>query len=211
MIRWLDHRARELFAAAGLDTLERLCACTRGEVVSRARTRICRRLVLAGRGYFLKSQVVPPPALPLRRWPSYLLRGSPLVREARNLGRLTRLGVAVPPLVCTGSSRRWWGLPHRAVLITSALADHVDLARLAAADPERAAAAAAVAEELAAGLHRRGWVLGGLKYRNILVDRTGGIALIDLPDLRRSFLGKGRRRDRRILARERVRAFPSRS
>lgn len=202
-LHWLDEAARDDFAAAGLASLEALAACRTGEEVTRAATRVCRRLRLGAGVYYLKAQTIAPGALPLRRWPSYLGRGSPLAREARSLRRLAGLGVAVPELVCHGSDTYWWGMPRRAVLATRELEGFVDLAALARAEPGRARDAAAHLEALVARLHAAGLCLGGVKYRNVLVGPQSELALIDLPDLRPARFGRGR--DRALLAAERGR------
>ncbi len=196
---WLDREAEDDFRDAGIDGLSSLCSLGGGRVVSRAATRICRRLELGGRTYYVKTQEVIPRRLPLRKWPSYLGRGSPLAREARNFLRLKGLGIPTPIVAGWGAERFPWGMPRRSALVTRALEGYVDLEALAAGDPDRAASLVGRLEELVAHLHRLGWALGGVKLRNVLAGPGGELALIDLPDLTRRPMPGRKERDFRVL------------
>ena len=213
---WLDEEAREDFRKAGLDSLAGLCSFQGGEVVSRAATRVCRKVPLGEKVYYVKTQVVQPSRLPLKKWPSYLGKGSPLAREARNALRLRGMGVPTPKVAAWGLERFPWGMPKRSALVTRAMEGFTDLEALALVDPEKVRVYLAALEDLVAHLHRRGWVLGGVKLRNVLAGPSGELALLDLPDLGRvPFPGK-RERDlkvlradaERVLGREPVRARP---
>lgn len=212
-LRFGDEIAERAFRTAGLDSLAALCACVDGEVVTTAATRSCRRIAVNGVGYYVKTQDLDRARLPRRKLVSYLLRGSPLLREVRALRELAAHGIATPPLVAWGHARRGL-LPWHAALITRELPGHVDLATWcgspAAADDAVArrtfdAAAACVAVAHAAGL-----VLAGARYRNLLVPRTGcgepgDVVVLDQPNLRRSRSRRGRARDLAALAADRAR------
>ena len=144
-LRWFDEEARARFAAAGIESLDDLAGFEAGETVSTAQTRRTRRLVLDGAAYYVKVQDLRGFPLPLRRWPSYALRGAPVGREAQSLYVLQSHGFRTPRLVACGE-RRGRLLPELAALITEELTDHVDLARFVASCPDVAARARAAAE-----------------------------------------------------------------
>lgn len=212
-LQFCDDRARRAFAAAGIDSLADLCAGERGETVTRAATRRCARLELDDDVYFVKTQDVQVWRLPPQRWPSYLLRGSPLRRERHALATLSGAGFATPTVVAAGASRPG-ALRVRAALVTRAVPGHVDLARWSgtpAADDDGAARATFdAAEALVARAHGLGLVLGGAKYRNFLVPVQGcadpaAIVVLDQPSLRRSGARRLRERDVALLAFDRHR------
>ncbi len=204
---WLDEEDREIFRRAGLDGLEALCSYRGGEVVSRAATRVCRRVSLEGRVYYVKTQVVRPGRLPLRKWPSYLGKGSPLAREAKNALRLRGMGVPTPRVSAWGLERYPWGMPKRSALVTRAMEGFTDLEALAGRDPDSARAYLAALEELVDHLHRKGWALGGVKLRNVLAGPSGELALLDLPDLGRFPLPGKKERDLRVLREDAARVL----
>ncbi len=208
---FVDDVVRALFEAHGLHDLEALCTNMVGEVITTARTRTCRRVEVAGRCFYVKSQDLRSKRLPLRKWPSYALRGSPLQREVQSLARLASAGFSVPRLVAHGVRRRR-GLPLLAAIVTEAVETHVDLQRwcatAAAEDDDIARACFDAAEQVVFSAHERGLVLFGAKYRNLLVPHTGARSLrefviIDQPDLRKSRSVRGRNKDMLLLRRDR--------
>lgn len=208
---WSDEAAREAFAKVGLGTMEELAACRFGELVTTARTRWLRNLEIAGRHWFVKVQDLRGHVLPPARWPSYLVKGSPVAREGRSLAVLRALGIKVPDVVAEGQERGFL-FPRLAALVTRELEGYVDLALWLAGRPSTAAANRAMnaAEALLARLHAEGFVALGFKYRNLLVPVEGldagrPLAVIDQPDLRRSRSERLRAKDRDILARDRQR------
>lgn len=200
---FVDDVVRALFEAHGLHDLEALCTSMLGEVITTARTRTCRRVEVAGRCFYVKSQDLRSKRLPLRKWPSYAMRGSPLEREVQTLACLASAGFSVPRLVAHGVRRRH-GLPLIAAIVTEAVETHVDLQRWcatpAAEQDDCARACFDAAEHLVVSAHERGLVLFGAKYRNLLVPYNGARAIsdfviIDQPDLRKSKSGRARRKD----------------
>jgi hypothetical protein len=121
------------------------------------------------------------------------------VREARSLDRLNRLGVATPPLVCHGARRFFWGMPSVAALVTREVAGAVDLHTLSQTAPECLPAALAELNSLLDRLHSKGWVLGAVKFRNVLLDPEGRLVLLDLPGMKKSRSPQARCRDRQFL------------
>lgn len=207
---WCDDAAREAFATAGLRTLDEFAACRAGEVLTTARTRWLRRLHLAGSEWYVKVQDLRGFRLPLRRWPSFLFRGSSVAREARTLGLLREHGFKTPDLVAHGE-RRGRLFPELALLVTRGVPGHRDLRAWLASGPPVATARAALdaAEALVARAHERGLVLLGAKYRNLLVPEAGpsgpdDFVILDQPDARRSRSPRLRRKCRALLARDRA-------
>jgi hypothetical protein len=210
-LHWHDASARAQFEEHGLRDLKTLCDYQGGEIITTARTRTLRRIELGDTRYYLKTQRITPRRLPLRKWPSYLGKGSPLVREARALDTLGALDVRVPELVAAGEERRGL-LPHRAVLITRELPGYIDLERFLASCQELDARrrACQLAEQLVSSLHERGYVLLGAKYRNILVPEEGAqelgeLALLDQPAFRHSRSRRLRRKDLALMRKDRRR------
>ncbi len=208
---WQEEAARKLFADHGLSTLDQLCAYEGGELITTARTRALRRIQLGDDCFYVKTQELSPKRLPLRKYPSYLFKGSPLTREAHALDALGALGLRVPQLIASGEERRA-GLPRRAVLITRELPKHLNLVRYLAACEEKALRLRACdfAEQLLRSLHKRGYVLLGAKYRNLLVPTAGPqtpeeIALVDQPSFRETRSERLRNKDLRLLLQDRQR------
>lgn len=206
------------FRVAGLTSIEELCATQAGQVITTARTRSTRRVTLDGRHYYIKTQDLERSSLPLRKVPSYLLRGSPITREHSALRLLADEGFRTAPLVAHGADTRATGMPRRAALVTREVAEHLDLARWtstdAASDEKRLRSTLDAADALLAHAHDRGLVLLGAKYRNLLVPLGGidatasplaSIVLIDQPSARRSRSGRLRAKDMRLLAFDRAR------
>lgn len=212
-LAFYDDAAERDFRAAGLDTLEALCASSGGQIVTTASTRICRRLELSGSIYYVKTQDLARARLPLRKLPSYLLRGSPIVREQCALRVLEKHGFAIPAIVA-GGGRRSRGVPRQSALVTRAVPEHTDLATwcaTAAADDDGVARGCFDAvEACVARAHDAGLVLLGAKYRNFLIPDEGcsdarHVVLIDQPNLRESSSRRLREKDRRLLALDRHR------
>jgi hypothetical protein len=209
---WRDEAARGVFAHANLTSPSDFAACRLGEELTRARTRWLRRVELDGGTYFVKVQDLRGACLPWHRWPSLCLRGSPVAREVRSLDLLREHGFRTPDVVAWGQERGLL-LPRIALLVTRAVAGHVDLVAWLARRPPADAARAAMdaAEALLARAHDRGLVLLGAKYRNLLVPETGAttpdqIVVLDQPDLRPSRSARLRHKDWRLLHRDRARS-----
>ncbi|MDR2093070.1 MAG: heptose kinase [Azoarcus sp.] len=123
---------------------------------------------------------------PLRRW---LLR--PRVQaEWENLIAFASWGIACPPVVACGLERRA-GFFVRGALITREQPDTTDLARLACEndprlrDPAWLAAIIPQAAQIARTIHEHGFTHNDLKWRNLLVDGTPALYLIDCPGAER--------------------------
>ncbi|MDR0634467.1 MAG: lipopolysaccharide kinase InaA family protein [Azoarcus sp.] len=119
---------------------------------------------------------------PLRRW---LVR--PRVRaEWENLLAFAAWGIPCATVVAHGLERRA-GFFVRGALITRELTGAVDLARLACEDDPRLrsrawlAAVIPQAARIARTIHAHGFVHNDLKWRNLLVDDTPTLYLIDCP------------------------------
>ncbi len=199
-LRWFDESARVAFVGAGLSTPEALCKLV-GEPVTSARTRRLIRLERFDAVWFVKTQDLRTTPLPLRKLPSYALRGSPVTREATSLQTLASLGIRTPRLIAVGEARGRL-LPRTAALITRRLDDTVDLVRFLAntTDASIALATIAAAEALVERVHNAGYVLLGAKYRNILTPPTGAVsdeqlAILDQPNLKRSRSARLRAKD----------------
>lgn len=212
-LKFVDARAQGAFAAVGIDSLEALCASPLGEVVTSASTRRCVRLELDGDVYYTKTQQLRLWQLPLARWPSYLLRGSPLRRERRALALLADAGFRTPTVVAAASTPPG-RLYVQAALITRGVPDHVDLATWAASpradDDAVARATFDAAEALVRRAHGLGIALLGAKYRNLLVptdgcDDAAQVVVLDQPSLERSNSRRLHERDDALLAFDRER------
>jgi hypothetical protein len=211
---WRDPQAREVFARAGFVTLRDFAGCTLGQVVTGARTRWLRRVPLDGTAWFVKVQDLRGVSLPWQRWPSLCLRGSPVAREARALDALRGHGFRTPDIVASGHERGWF-LPRIALLVTRAVEGHVDLVRWLEGRPAAGAVTRTLdaADALVRNAHEHGLVLLGAKYRNLLVPAAGvtspdQIVVLDQPDLRVSRSARLRRKDWRLLRRDRDRYAP---
>jgi len=184
---------------------------TRIREVSRARTRRCLRLEDDLGVLFVKTQVLGNFRLPPRKWPSYLFRGSPVRREVEAAALLEAHGFRVPRYLACGE-RRGLLLPRFAWCVSEGVPAHADLRAYCAAtrDPALRLRAADLADLLLETVHEKGLVLGGAKYRNLLVPaegpRTpGDFVLLDQPDARPCRRSRARARDRRHLALDRRR------
>lgn len=212
-LEFADARAQRAFAAAGIASLSALCASQLGELVTQAATRRCVRLELDGDVYYAKTQQLRLSQLPPGRWPSYLLRGSPLRRERRALATLAAAGFRTPTVVAAGSTPPWH-LQVCAALVTRAVPGHLDLATWATTPPAGDDAIARktfnAAEALVRRAHDLGIALLGAKYRNLLVPTDGcedpaQIVVLDQPSLRRSRARRLHERDDALLAFDRER------
>lgn len=202
---WHDPAARAVFAAAGMVTLRDFAACRLGQELTRARTRWLRRIELGGQTWFVKVQDLRRASVPLHRWPSLCLRGSPVAREVRTLALLAAHGFRTPAVVASGQERGVL-LPRIALLVTREVPGHVDLVRWLAGQPpaEQVARTLAAARALVQRAHDQGLVLLGAKRRNLLVPQAGAqgpedVVVLDQPDLRRSRSARLRRKDWRLL------------
>lgn len=219
-LTFADAGARALLAEFGLADLDVLAALdperpapagARVRRVTTARTRRCLRLEGPFGVLYVKVQDLSGARLPLRKLPSYLLRGSPILREVEAARVLRAAGFRTPDYLAWGG-RCARLLPALAAAVTRAVPGAVDLERFVreAAERERARRAADLAEELVRRAHARGLVLAGAKYRNLLVPAAGPESvedfwLLDQPDLARSHSRRRRRRDLALLARDRHR------
>ncbi|HHI79259.1 MAG TPA: hypothetical protein ENK02_04715 [Planctomycetes bacterium] len=199
---WFDSDSRKRFEDKGYRCLQDLLALKEGVPVSRARTRSCRRLQLGGVTYYLKTQDLREASLPLRKWASYILHSSPILREARSYPLLQALRIRTPILAATGHipGLLW---PRAALLLTREVPGHVDLAHFSG-PPERARAWAKALRRLIRDTHDKGFVFGGVRFRNFLVPREGSpspekIVVLDQPRFGRSRSPRLRRRDLRYL------------
>ncbi|MDR1064226.1 MAG: heptose kinase [Azoarcus sp.] len=153
----------------------------RGENVSRDPQSETIRVGIGGAVYYVK-RYRRAGKNPLRRW---LLR--PRVQaEWENLLAFASWGIACPPVAGYGLERRV-GFFVRGALITREQADTIDLARLACErDPrlrERAWLTAVIpqAAQTARTIHEHGFTHNDFKWRNLLVDSTPTLYLIDCP------------------------------
>ncbi len=106
--------------------------------------------------------------------------------EWRNLQRFAKWGIATAEIVAYGKERRA-GVFARGALITREIVGTRDLAQIARRQPERFADRAwreTVFRQLAAAtrtLHDHHFAHNDLKWRNLLVDESGKLFLIDCP------------------------------
>ena len=222
---WQNNIFEATFREAGLDSLEELCdealdLC--GDVLTTARTRRLVRMTLPykppgteGEGqpmtFYVKTQVVPSFGVPPKKWLSYLMKGTPVGREGRSLRRLADLNVKTPLLVAAGARGHFPGR-LKAVLITRGLDTHMDLEAYLEheTDQRKRRVTAECAQLLVEALHKRGFSLGGARYRNFLVPKIGTesifeVALIDQPDFGRA--PHRRARDLRLMSQDHGRFF----
>lgn len=210
---WLPAELEAALRALGLgnlvelrgDLAEGALAALAGPPVTVARTRRLYRLPHGSGALYVKLQLAAPGALPVRKWPSYALKPSPLVREARAFATLSRYGFRTPS-VLGAVQRGRFPATVRAALVTAEVPGHVDAERCleggALGTASRAATHAAI-QELVARLHAAGLALGGARYRDFLVPERGArgpedVLLIDVPNL--AVGRRGRARDLRQLA-----------
>ncbi|THG82536.1 heptose kinase [Pseudomonas sp. A-1] len=170
----LPAAAREAFA-----DLDRVFALD-GEWVAEDQMSRVLRVEVAGLRYYVKQYWGAGKGL--RRW-----LGRPRVEaEWQNLRLFAQWGIPAAPVVAWGLERRL-GCFARGALITAELAGTADLAALARNhDPRlrqrdwlnRVSRQLAEATRL---MHRHGFAHNDLKWRNLLVDQTGNLYLIDCP------------------------------
>ena len=180
--------------------------------ITSARTRRLYRLPAAVEGapdVYVKLQFARAEDLAPRKWASYTLQVSPLLREARAALALTRLGLRTPEILAAGARGRFPSTV-RAVLITSEVPGTTDLESFLAATTgpaERRASIAAV-EATVARVHELGFALGGARYRDFLVPREGARHADEVVILDAAAFGRGakrRARDRSHLNLDRAR------
>ena len=186
----------DLCALAGDLSEPRLAAL--GVEVTRARTRRLYRLADAPPGddaWYVKLQLARASELAPRKWVSYALQASPLLREARAAAALRAIGLRTPELLATGARGRF---PRavRALLVTREVPNHVDLERFlrSAPPPARARLSIDAVEAAVARVHQAGFALGGARYRNFLVPASGAEHADDVLVLDAAGFGRGARR-----------------
>lgn len=170
-----DTAARQAFA--DLDAVFAL----EGAVVALDSLTRTLRVEIGGRGYYVKRYA----GLgnkPLRR-----LFATPRVRlEWENLRHFADWGIPTAHLVAYGLERRG-GRFVRGALITAEIADTIDLARLARIRDPRLQSRPWVdgvsrqLADIARRMHAHRFAHGDFKWRNLLVDGTGKLFLIDCP------------------------------
>lgn len=171
----VDAAAAERFA--DLDTVFAL----EGEIVAKDSTTRTVRIEVDGRRYYVK-RYHGLGKKPLRRW-----FGTPRVQlEWLNLQYFAEWGIPTARLVACGLERQG-GRFVRGALITEEIPATTDLGRLARShDPRlksqswRDGVSAQIAN-IARRLHERRFAHGDLKWRNLLVDASGKVFLIDCP------------------------------
>ncbi|MFT4710414.1 MAG: hypothetical protein ACI9D0_000960 [Bacteroidia bacterium] len=222
---WQNDIFEAAFREAGLDSLDELCHESlklSGDVVTTARTRRLIRLHLPYKvpgtdgvgqpvSFYVKTQVVPTFGVPPKKWLSYFMKGTPVGREGRSLRRLADLNVKTPLLVAAGARGHFPGT-MKAVIITRGLDTHMDLEAYLEqeTDDQKRMVTADCARLLVKALHKRGFSLGGARYRNFLVPKIGTesifqVALIDQPDFGRA--PHRRARDLRLMSQDHGRFF----
>jgi len=152
-----------------------------GEIVAKDSTTRTVRVEVDGRRYYVK-RYHGLGKKPLRRW-----FGTPRVQlEWENLQRFADWGIPTARLVAYGLESQG-GRFVRGALITAEIPDTTDLGKLARShDPKlqsqswRDGVSAQVAD-IARRMHSRRFVHGDLKWRNLLVDESGKVYLIDCP------------------------------
>jgi tRNA A-37 threonylcarbamoyl transferase component Bud32 len=152
-----------------------------GEIVAKDSTTRTVRIEVEGRRYYIK-RYHGLGKKPLRRW-----FGTPRVQlEWENLQRFADWGIPTARLVAYGLESQG-GRFVRGALITAEIPETTDLGKLARShDPKlqsqswRDGVSAQVAD-IARRMHGRRFVHGDLKWRNLLVDGTGKVFLIDCP------------------------------
>ncbi len=142
------------------------------------------------------------------RTPRHWLRGIPLAeREWLGIHALARIGIPTPDALCFGRDRRPGD--DRALLLTRALDDHLDLATWLAQTPAREPRErfAAAAGALLGQLHAAGWRHGCLYPKHLFVARDAfprdgaasrdpaPLRLIDLEKCKRTWSRWGGLRD----------------
>lgn len=201
MSEWRVLPGVEAAAAARFADLDAVFALE-GIIVAKDSVSLTLRIEINGCCYFVK-RYSGLGKKPLRRW-----LGAPRVQlEWENLQRFADWGIATARLVAYGLERQG-GVFARGALITEEIPGTSDLARLARAHDPRlktmfqrrlTPASSALSEaagansqswrhgvsaqvaDIARRMHRRRFVHGDLKWRNLLVDAAGKVFLIDCP------------------------------
>jgi len=180
MSEWRVLPGVEAAAAARFADLDAVFALE-GEIVAKDSITRTVRAEINGRRYYVK-RYHGLGKKPLRRW-----FGTPRVQlEWENLQRFAAWGIPTARLVAYGLEPQG-GLFARGALITEEIPGTNDLHRLARSQdprlesqPWRDGVSAQVAD-IARRMHRRRFVHGDLKWRNLLVDAAGKVFLIDCP------------------------------
>lgn len=152
-----------------------------GEVVARAPISEVVRVEVGPVRYYVKRYA----GLGTKPWRRSMT--TPRVqKEWRNLQRFADWGLPIPPIVGYGLERRR-GRFLRGALVTAEIPRTTDLAQMArCADPclTDRRWCDSISRQLAAAtrcLHQHRFAHGDLKWRNLLVDDTGKLYLIDCP------------------------------
>lgn len=171
----VDAAAMERFA--DLDAVFAL----EGEIVAKDSTTRTVRVEVGGRRYYVK-RYHGLGKKPLRRW-----FGTPRVQlEWENLQRFADWGIPTARLVACGLESQG-GRFVRGALITAEIPDTTDLGKLARSHDPRLESqswwhgVSAQIADIARRMHGRRFVHGDLKWRNLLVDESGKVFLIDCP------------------------------
>ncbi len=152
-----------------------------GEIVAKDSTTRTVRVEVDGRRYYVK-RYHGLGKKPLRRW-----FGTPRVQlEWENLQRFADWGIPTARLVAYGLESQG-GRFVRGALITAEIPDTTDLGKLARSHDPRLESqswwhgVSAQIADIARRMHGRRFVHGDLKWRNLLVDESGKVFLIDCP------------------------------
>ena len=152
-----------------------------GEIVAKDSATRTVRVEVNGRRYYVK-RYHGLGKKPLRRW-----FGTPRVQlEWENLQRFADWGIPTARLVACGLESQG-GRFVRGALITAEIPDTTDLGRLARSHDPRLKSqswwhgVSVQIADIARRLHVRRFVHGDLKWRNLLVDESGRVFLIDCP------------------------------
>lgn len=176
--QWQWTAAPELMPAA-FASLDKVFAL-RGEVITRDRLSELLKVTIADETFYLKrySQA----AKGLRRY-----FGKPRIqREWENLLWFAKKGIPTAEVVACGMETKL-GLFQRGAMITREIPDAMDLATLARTmDPrlqDRAwvAQISAQAAQMLWQMHRHGFIHNDYKWRNLLVDSSNKLYIIDSP------------------------------
>lgn len=195
---WFNPEAQAFFNSLALDQLLDLSGDLDkqrlGQIsdppgpLTRAKTRLLFRVPASeGPAYFVKIQVAHPGLIRLKKWPSYALKPSPLIREARAAELLSNLGLRTPQILASGATGRF-PRTMRAALITREVPAYTDLAQVPTSTN------IAAVEAVIAQVHAKGYALGGARFRDFLVPRAGAqgpheVVIIDAVNF-----GRGRRK-----------------
>lgn len=180
MSQWQVLPGLEAAAAARFADLDAVFALE-GEIVAKDSITRTVRVEINGRRYYVK-RYHGLGKKPLRRW-----FGTPRVQlEWENLQRFAEWNIPTARLVAYGLEHQG-GLFARGALITEEIPGTTDLHRLTRShdprlksQPWRDGVSAQVAD-ITRRMHGRRFVHGDLKWRNLLVDASGKVFLIDCP------------------------------